>query len=176
MNNKYDDFFTVVGACVQEPETVLMFSDHTYMKAVARDGDEFDPLMGVLICAMRRLGVNRISVDAWYDDLKYVADHISEPIECELLGNALLMAGVAMRHRGFEKVFCEYRRKRAEKVAEELKKKADEVNSDSVWKVADGVVAVSGGTQSVAEAIELLKRDQEMLRQEIRNLRDEGEL
>ena len=161
---KYDNEYDVVGVIVDEPTTAVLFSDHSYFSAKARDNDDFDPLLGVLTCCLRRLGENRITVENWYDELKFLADHINEPTECDVLGFALLLAGDAMRVDGFEDVFCEYRGLRAEKVAEELK------------AMAETCAAKASPAERLADAALREIKNQDLLRQEIRNLREAGEL
>ena len=71
------------------PATVTFFTDGSKTVTKAKDGDEFDPLFGLMACALRKVGNNRIRVDAWEDEISFLSDSLSSAEECRVLADML---------------------------------------------------------------------------------------
>jgi len=78
------------------PATVVIFEDGT--KAVTRcaDGDEYDMQLGVLLCALRRSGRNRLRLDDWEPVLSEVSGALFGPDDMRDLARALELAADIM--------------------------------------------------------------------------------
>lgn len=61
-----------VKVIFNDPATVVYWFDGTRTVSKVRGGDEYDPVMGVLVCAYRKVAMNR-SIDAFEDVLTVLA-------------------------------------------------------------------------------------------------------
>lgn len=71
------------------PATVTFFTDGTKTVTKAKDGDDFDPLFGLMACALRKVGNNRVRIDAWEDEISFLADSLGSAEECRVLADML---------------------------------------------------------------------------------------
>ena len=82
------------------PATILMFSDGKKAVTKLGEGDEDDPLLGILLCSLRKASRNRERVDDWEDALKGVAEVVrrsaDRPKSLEALGMTMLVAADAL--------------------------------------------------------------------------------
>ena len=68
------------------PATVTLFSDNTKCVTKCKDGDDYDPLFGVMACFVRRLTRNRgHAVDDYEPELKAIASEIQSPDDVKRL-------------------------------------------------------------------------------------------
>lgn len=68
------------------PATVTLFSDNTKCVTKCKDGDDYDPLFGVMACLVRRLTRNRgHAVDEYEPELKAIASEIQSPDDVKRL-------------------------------------------------------------------------------------------
>ena len=68
------------------PATVTLFSDNTKCVTKCKDGDDYDPLFGVMACFVRRLTRNRgHAVDEYEPELKAIASEIQSPDDVKRL-------------------------------------------------------------------------------------------
>ena len=72
-----------------DPATIVFWSDGTKTVTKCKGCDEYEPLFGVLACAMRKVGRNKVSVDAWEGVLAFLADSLADADECRVLADAL---------------------------------------------------------------------------------------
>lgn len=54
-----------VKVIFNDPATIVFWADGKKTVAKAHEGDDYDPIMGALICAYRKVTMNRRSVDAF---------------------------------------------------------------------------------------------------------------
>lgn len=136
------------------PATVTFFTDGTKTVTKAKDGDEFDPLFGLMACALRKVGNNRVRIDAWEDEISFLADSLGSADECRVLADMLNSTAEAW----------------------ELGEVADFMGK---WAEEHGVeepnVTFSANTEGFNEVV-LSDEVHEAVRQDIRNLIDKGEL
>lgn len=71
------------------PATVTFFDDGTKVVTKAKDGDEFDPLFGIIACMVRKVGKNRVTVDSWEPFIQFLAENLGSARECRFLADVL---------------------------------------------------------------------------------------
>lgn len=71
------------------PATVTFFDDGTKVVTKAKDGDEFDPLFGIIACMVRKVGKNRVTVDSWEPFIQFLAENLGSAKECRFLADVL---------------------------------------------------------------------------------------
>lgn len=74
---------------LNDPATIVLWSDGTKTVTKCKGCDEYEPLFGVLACAMRKVGRNKVSIDAWEGVLAFLADSLADADECRVLADAL---------------------------------------------------------------------------------------
>lgn len=133
-------------AIIHDPATVLFFNDGSKVVSKA-NGDEYDPLFGIMACALRKVGRNRVRIDAWEPVIGFLADYLVDARECRLMADMLTATADALELDGVMDAMDEY----------------DE------WTIDEG-------EEPVPERDEDRIARYEMTRQRIRSLVDRGEL
>lgn len=72
-----------------DPATIVFWSDGTKTVTKCKGCDEYEPLFGVLACALRKVGRNRVRTEAWEGVLAFLADSLADADECRVLADAL---------------------------------------------------------------------------------------
>ena len=135
------------------PATIAFWNDGTKTVAKAKDGDEFDPLLGIMVCALRKVGKNRVSIDSWEPVIALLSDDLASAKECRLVADVLNATADAWELAG---------------VADELDKWADEESEEEEPTEPNGTWA--------SETCLNVGIDHDAMRQAIRDLIDRGEL
>lgn len=100
------------------PATVMFFDDGT--KTVSKcNGDEFDPLFGIIACAVRKAGRNRVRVDSWEPFIQFLADNLGSAKECRFLAEVLNMTADAWELDWVDETMGEWASKKDEESFEE---------------------------------------------------------
>lgn len=153
-------YATPTKVIFNDPATIVLWSDGSKTVTKRKDGDEFNPLFGVMACAMRKLGRNRVRIDAWEGVLAFLADSVADADECRMLADTLNATADALELKG---------------VMDELAKH-DVRNREDAEPLFDGTDGTSGVTfVEPADAIDH-EAANERLRATIRDLIDRGEL
>ena len=151
---------------INDPATVMFFNDGSKVVAKAGHGDEYDPLFGIMDCALRKVGRNRVSTHLWEVVIKFLADYLADAKECRLIADMLNMTADAIELDGVMDAMEEYDASAFE---------------DCTDAHACGTRPTTTTTYAVAFATEA-ERDSDLIsrhertRQTIRNLVDSGEL
>lgn len=74
---------------LNDPATVVFFKDGTKAVAKAKDGDEYDPLFGIMACALRKTGKNRVRIDEWEPVIDFLSSYIADAKECRAIADML---------------------------------------------------------------------------------------
>lgn len=72
-----------------DPATIVFWSDGTKTVTKCKGCDEYEPLFGVLACALSKVGRNRVRTEAWEGVLAFLADSLADADECRVLADAL---------------------------------------------------------------------------------------
>ena len=147
---------------INDPATVVFFSDDTKTVTKAKDGDEYDPLFGIMACALRKVGKNRVRIDAWEPVIDFLSSYLADAKECRVIADMLNTTADALELDGVIDAMEEY-----------------DVREDTPGcQVFDTAVKVS--TSSVVGELETrvadIEKGRERTRQAIRDLIDRGEL
>ena len=146
------------------PATVALFRDGTKVVTKCHDGDEFDPMVGLINCCIRKLTRNHgHAIDAWGEVPKLIADNLGGPDDFAFMSDVLAMVANAITDDGNRKAVLE----RASH--EEPDAAPDEPSAD---ELPDGCLTAC--TQAFV-TVEELEREHERIRAEIRDLIDKGE-
>lgn len=147
-----------------DPATIAFVGGRKHV-AVAKDGDEYDPLMGLMVCATRAAGKNRVSIDAWEHIIQYLADNLGSAKECRMLADVLNLTADMWDAEGVAEKMDEW----AESKSGETGPATDFVKKPDTFadKVADAMA------EALSAAVE---SDQERTRRILRDLIDGGEL
>lgn len=149
---------------LNDPATVAYVDGRKHV-AVAKDGDEYDPLMGLMICATRVAGRNRVSIDAWEPVLCMLADNLGSAEECRMLADVLNLTADMWDADGV-----------AEKMDEWAESKSGETDFATGFVTKPGTFA-DKVADAMAEALSAaVESDQERTRRILRDLIDGGEL
>ena len=145
---------------INDPATVVFFDDNSKMVTKAKDGDEYDPLFGIMACVLRKVGRNRVTIDMWEPVIGFLADNLADADECRLVADMLNATADALDLKGVMEDIEEY----------------DARNAEPATTVSDRISEMS---RTIGEDIEKLDQrlnEFERTRQTIRNLVDRGEL
>lgn len=69
--------------------TIVLWSDGTKTVSKCHDDDEYDPLFGIMACVVRKLGLNRVKVDAWEWVIEFLANNLADADECRFMSDVL---------------------------------------------------------------------------------------
>lgn len=72
-----------------DPATVILWSDGTKTVSKCHADDEYDPLFGIMACVVRKLGLNRVKVDAWEWVIEFLANNLADADECRFMSDVL---------------------------------------------------------------------------------------
>lgn len=147
---------------INDPATVVFFESGDKVVAKAKDGDEYDPLFGIMACALRKVGKNRVRIDAWEPVIDFLSSYLADAKECGVIADMLNTTADALELDGVVDAMEEY-----------------DVREDTPdCQVFDTAVKVS--TSSVVGELETrvadIEKGRERTRQAIRDLIDRGEL
>ena len=136
---------------INEPATIVFFDDSTKVVTKCGEDDDFNPLFGVMACCLRKIGKNRVRIDAWEPIIDILGGYLADAKECRVIADMLNATADALETDGAMEQLEEY----------------DERNQsdfDVTASAFDGNVT----DESV--------HNYERTRQTIRNLVDRGEL
>lgn len=141
---------------INDPATVVFFDDNSKMVTKATCGDEFDPLFGIMACALRKVGKNRVTIDMWEPVIGFLADFLANADECRLIADMLTTTADALELDGVMDAIEKYDIRNMEpNITERIK---DVFTDEDIRRLDDAL------------------HEHERTRQTIRNLVDRGEL
>lgn len=147
---------------INDPATVVFFSDDTKTVTKAKGGDEYDPLFGIMACALRKVGKNRVTIDSWEPVIDFLSSYLADAKECRVIADMLNTTADALELDGVT----------------EAMEECDEREDAPDCQVFD--TAVMAGTISAVGELETrvadIEKGRERTRQAIRDLIDRGEL
>lgn len=155
---------------INPPATVVFFEDDTKVVAKTHDGDEYNPLFGVMACVLRKVGKNRVRIDAWEDVIGFLSGHVADAKECRLMADMLNQAADALELKGVMDAMREY------DVREDEPTLPAPDFYDKLATAVSNEVESRDRIASVEKDVEDIKSRHERTRQTIRKLIDEGEL
>lgn len=138
-------------AIISYPATVLFFDDGTKVVTKCSDDDEYDPMFGIMACALRKSSRNRERIDMWEPIISYLVGYIWGADDCRILADMLNMTADALEADGVMDAVCDY----------------DEANISHEY---------AKPTMAYANPINSAEPNYERTRQAIRDLVDRGEL
>ena len=157
---------------INDPATVVFFSDDSKAVTKAKDGDEYDPLFGIMACALRKVGRNRVTIDSWEPVIDFLSSYLADAKECRVIADmlnttadALELDGVMDAMEGYDVRNAEEPRMEWLTVEEFMGDKPQERDASDL--VNDITRALSDGYK---------EKVRERTRQTIRDLVDRGEL
>jgi hypothetical protein len=145
-------------AIINDPATVVFFDDNSKVVTKATCGDEYDPLFGIMACALRKVGKNRVTIDLWEPVIGFLADFLADADECRLIADMLTTTADALELDGVMDAIEDYDSRTTEPdITERIKSMSERIDED---------------IRHLDEAL----HERERTRQTIRNLVDRGEL
>lgn len=93
---------------INDPATVVFFSDDSKAVTKAKDGDEYDPLFGIMACALRKVGKNRVRIDAWEPVIDFLSSYLADAKECRVIADMLNTTADALELDGVMDAMEEY--------------------------------------------------------------------
>ena len=85
---------------LNDPATIVLWSDNSKTVTKCQEDDEYDPLFGIMACAIRKIGLNRVKVDAWEWVIEFLADNLMDPDECRFISDVLAVTADAWELKG----------------------------------------------------------------------------
>lgn len=149
---------------INDPATVVFFDDNSKTVTKAKWGDFYDPLFGIMACALRKVGKNRVSTFLWELVIKFLADNLADAEECRLIADMLNTTADALELDGVMDDIEEYDARNTE---------PEQVGTATV---SDRISAVSHTISEDIKKLDQRLNEFERTRQTIRNLVDKGEL
>lgn len=138
---------------INEPATIVFFDDGTKVVTKCGAEDEYNPLFGVMACCLRKIGKNRVRIDAWEPIIDILGGYLADAKECRVIADMLNATADALETNGAMEQLEEY----------------DERNKTEFDVTAS---AFDGNGDVTDESV----HNYERTRQTIRNLVDRGEL
>lgn len=163
---------------INEPATITFFDDGTKVVTKCGEGDEYDPLFGIMACCLRKVGKNRVRIDSWEPIINILSGYLADAKECRVIADMLNATADALDTDGAMEQLEEYDERNktefdptslgeamdASSISTGTIREVDEVKAD-VEELDGRVAKVEGAVSSY-----------ERTRQTIRNLIDKGEL
>lgn len=140
---------------INDPATVVFFESGDKVVAKAKDGDEYDPLFGIMACALRKVGRNRVRIDAWEPVIDFLSSYLADAKECRVIADMLNTTADALELDGVMDAMEEYDVRNADELMGDKPQERDA--SDVMDDITSALV-------------------RERTRQRIRDLVDRGEL
>lgn len=78
-----------VKCIMNDPATILFFSDGQKVVSKAHGGDAYDPLFGIMACALRKTSNNRERIDNWEVVIAFLSCFLADAKECRAIANML---------------------------------------------------------------------------------------
>ena len=147
---------------INDPATVVFFESGDKVVAKAKDGDEYDPLFGIMACVLRKVGRNRVTIDSWEPVIGFLADYLADAKECRVIADMLNATADALELDGVMDDIEEYDARNTE--------------PEQVGTVSDRISEMSRIISDDIEKLDQRLNEFERTRQTIRNLVDRGEL
>lgn len=142
---------------INDPATVVFFESGDKAVAKAKGGDEYDPLFGIMACALRKVGKNRVTIDSWEPVIGFLADYLADAKECRVIADMLNTTADALELDGVMDAMEEYDER-------------NEQGDTACLRTFDE--ATTKGIKDLEEVL----HGRERTRQRIRDLIDRGEL
>lgn len=153
---------------INDPATVVFFESGDKVVAKAKDGDEYDPLFGIMACALRKVGRNRVTIDSWEPVIGFLSSYLADAKECRVIADMLNTTADALELDGVMDAMEEY----------DEREDTPDCQYTPDCQVFD--TAVMAGTISAVGELETrvadIEKGRERTRQAIRDLIDRGEL
>lgn len=80
---------------LNDPATIVLWSDNSKTVTKCQEDDEYDPLFGIMACVIRKIGLNRVKVDAWEWVIEFLADNLMDADECRFISDVLAVTAEA---------------------------------------------------------------------------------
>jgi hypothetical protein len=93
---------------INDPATVVFFESGDKVVTKAKDGDEYDPLFGIMACALRKVGKNRVRIDAWEPVIDFLSSYLADAKECRVIADMLNTTADALELDGVMDAMEEY--------------------------------------------------------------------
>ena len=93
---------------INDPATAVFFESGDKVVAKAKDGDEYDPLFGIMACALRKVGKNRVRIDAWEPVIDFLSSYLADAKECRVIADMLNTTADALELDGVMDAMEEY--------------------------------------------------------------------
>lgn len=148
---------------INDPATVVFFDDGSKVVAKAGHGDEYDPLFGIMDCALRKVGRNRVRVDLWEPVIGFLADYLADAKECRLMADMLDMTADALELDGVMDAIEAYDSRHDD-------------GPDGEGPITERIRAMQERIDEDMSRLDETLHERERTRQTIRNLVDSGEL
>ena len=157
---------------INDPATVVFFKDGSKVVTKAKDGDEYDPLFGIMACALRKVGRNRVRIDAWEPVIDFLSSYLADAKECRVIADMLNTTADALELDGVMDAMEEYDVRNAEEPSMEWLTVEEFMGDKPQERDASDVV------RDITSALsdDYREKVRERTRQTIRDLIDRGEL
>lgn len=150
---------------INDPATVVFFESGDKVVAKAKDGDEYDPLFGIMACALRKVGKNRVRIDAWEPVIDFLSSYLADAKECRVIADMLNTTADALELDGVMDAMEEYDARNTEPEQTSTATTSDRISEDN-----------DPEHKAFIEKLDQRFNEFERTRQTIRNLVDRGEL
>ena len=154
-----------VHVYTNEPYVITIWDDGT--KSIVKCGpdDEYDPMIGIIFNAMRKVTKNKVRVNAWEPVISFLADNLIDADDCRMIADVLLSTADCLECEDVMDRIAEYDKRIAD--TEFVSSKYAFIRDEKVQQVQCGSKYVT--TEELEDA-------REQLRSELRDLIDRGEI
>lgn len=154
------------------PATIAFWNDGTKTVAKAKGGDEYDPLFGIMACALRKVGKNRVTIDSWEPVIDFLSSYLADAKECRAIADMLNTTADALELDGVMDAMEEYdeRNEQGDERPESHEPSTEE-RVENLAKGVDGFISFAAKATNTKPIV-----NQDEVRQVVRDLIDKGEL
>jgi len=82
------------------PATIVFFNDGSKVVSKAHGGDTFDPVFGIMACALRKSSNNRERIDTWEPVISFLANFLGDANDCRIIADMLNVTADALELDG----------------------------------------------------------------------------
>lgn len=95
-------------AHLNSPWTVIEWADRDKDKVRCSEDDEYDPVFGLMWCALHKVTRNRVRVSDWEPVIGFLAENLATPDEMRMVSRMLSVTADAMELDGVAEAIEEY--------------------------------------------------------------------